>query len=132
MRAVIDTNVFVSGIFWSGPPKHILQHWKDRKFELILTEEVIEEYQEVLHRLSKKVKQIDVDKIIQLVTFYGHLCEPVKLPSAISRDPDDDKFIAAAISGNAKVIVSGDQDLLVLKKYESIDIIAAKAFLQSI
>jgi uncharacterized protein len=132
LRAVIDTNVFVSGVFWSGTPKQILKHWVDRKFELILTEEIIEEYRDVLYRLSKKVKQIDVDKTIQLVTFYGHLHEPVKLPSPISRDPDDDKFIAAAISGDAKMIVSGDQDLLVLKEYGAIKLITAKSFLQLI
>ena len=72
----------------------------DWKFELILTEEIIEGYQEVLYRLSKKVKQIDVEKIIQLVTFYGQLHELVKLPSPISRDPDDDKFIAPDIKNS--------------------------------
>ena len=110
IRAVLDTNVFVSGIFWSGTPSQILRHWIDRKFELIVTAEIIEEYQEVLHRLSKKVKQIDVTKFIQLLTVYSHLHEPIKLPLPISRDPDDDKFITAAIAGKANVIVSGDQD----------------------
>lgn len=46
----------------------------------------------------------------------------------ISRDPDDDKFIGCAKDGKALYIVSGDKDLLVLEKYEDIEIITANEF----
>ena len=53
------------------------------------------------------------------------------LPDQISSDPDDDKFIACALASNAKYIVSGDDDLLCLKKYMGIEIVKSKWFIDT-
>jgi putative PIN family toxin of toxin-antitoxin system len=45
MRIILDTNVFVSGIFFTGPPYRILEAWRDRKIELVVSPEILEEYQ---------------------------------------------------------------------------------------
>jgi putative PIN family toxin of toxin-antitoxin system len=51
-----------------------------------------------------------------------------KLEDAICRDPDDDKFIACAVATGAKVIVSGDKDLLSLSEYAGVKILRPNEF----
>lgn len=54
MRIVLDTNVFVSGIFFSGPPSRILEAWRDGKIELAISPDILSEYQRVGNELSKQ------------------------------------------------------------------------------
>jgi putative PIN family toxin of toxin-antitoxin system len=64
---------------------------------------------------------------------YVELCEFVKphpLPKRICRDKDDDAVLATAVAGKADVIVTGDDDLLILKSYQSIRIITPRQFLE--
>ena len=58
-----------------------------------------------------------------------HLVEPTRLPAPVSRDVDDDMVLATAVAGNAAVIVTGDLDLLVLRSYGRIEIVAPRDFL---
>jgi uncharacterized protein len=58
------------------------------------------------------------------------LVEPLTLPKAICRDPNDDMVLATGMAAKANLIVTGDQDLLVLKAYEGIDIISPRRFLE--
>lgn len=129
MKIVLDTNVFMSGIFWSGPPSDVLDLWQQGKITLCITPDILEEYISVGKRLTKKYPGIDVSPFIELVTIYGHMVPDIKLAETISRDPDDDKFIACAVSAKAKVIVSGDKDLLDLIKHKQIDILTPKSFI---
>jgi len=54
VRIVLDTNVFVSGIFFTGPPHHILCAWRDGKVHLVISPEILEEYSRVAEVLSEK------------------------------------------------------------------------------
>ena len=54
MKIVIDTNVLVSGIFWSGPPYTILKAWQMQRFDLALSAEIFEEYKRVADALLRK------------------------------------------------------------------------------
>lgn len=51
MKIVLDTNIFISGIFFSGPPSKILHAWRDSKIQIILSKEILEEYQRVAEKL---------------------------------------------------------------------------------
>jgi putative PIN family toxin of toxin-antitoxin system len=55
MKIILDTNVFISGIFFSGPPAQLLKAWKDRRFQIVLSKEILNEYQRVVEELSKKI-----------------------------------------------------------------------------
>ena len=123
MKVVIDTNVFVSGIFWSGPPAKILKAWYRKAFTLCFTPKIKDEYTRVAYGLAKKYSGIDVASYLELVPIYGQLVADIKLPGPVSRDPDDDMFIACAVAAEAKVIVSGDKDLTDLKSYNNIKIL---------
>lgn len=131
MRAVIDTNVFVSGIFWNGPPADILKAWYRKAFILCFTPGIRDEYTRVAYGLANKYSGIDVAPYLELIPIYGEMITDRKLPEPISRDPDDDKFIACAVAAKAKVIVSGDQDLLEVGTYKNISIVTPKKFIAS-
>lgn len=115
IRIVLDTNVFVSGLFWTGSPYQILCAWQAHKIQFIFTSEIMDEYKRVSYALAEKHHfsgQLNVGKALELVAIHGEMTSPIKLEKQISRDPDDDKFIACALGSNCKKIVSGDKDLL--------------------
>jgi uncharacterized protein len=100
VRIVLDTNVLVSGIFWSGPPYKILENWIQDKFELLITGEILTEYQETLNRISKGKNDRLVNTWILLIAENAKVIN-VKKKFKLSIDPDDNKFIDCAVSGNA-------------------------------
>jgi putative PIN family toxin of toxin-antitoxin system len=54
MRIVLDTNVFISGIFFSGPPSKILKVWGNKSFQIVLSQQILDEYQRVAENLSSE------------------------------------------------------------------------------
>ncbi len=131
MKIVLDTNVFISGIFFSGPPSKILQAWKDSKVQIILSEEILEEYQRVAEELSSKFSAVHIDRIIELLTIYGEVFETKDISVSVCKDPDDNKFIECAIAGNSKLIVSGDKHLLNVTGYQGISVLKPRDFIDN-
>ncbi len=129
MKVVLDTNVLISGIFFGGPPLEILGAWKDGRIELLISNEVLDEYQRVAWKLAEKLSDVDVERILQIIRDHSILVSTSGVSVAVCSDPDDDKFIECAIAGNADVIVSGDRHLLEIGMYESTPIITPRAFL---
>jgi len=127
VRVVLDTNIFVSGIFWGGVPNQILESWVSEKFELLLSEEILKEYERVLYKISKGKKDQLVNQWLLFIA-ENSLIVNVKKRFKLSIDPDDDKFIECAVAGNAKYIVSGDSHLLDLKNVMNIEILLASEF----
>jgi uncharacterized protein len=112
MRIGLDTNVFISGLFWpSGPPRKILELWLVGKVSVIASQEIIEEYRAVVGRLGRK-RSVDVTKLSERLLMLVEYVMPMPLPQQVCDDPEDDKFIAAAIAGQAAYIVTGDKALL--------------------
>lgn len=128
MKVVIDTNVFVAGIFWSGPPYTILQAWQEKKIQVAITKDILDEYHRVAELLQQKYSTIDLTPIIEWVTTYSEICHPAPLSKRISVDPDDDKFIACAIAAKANIIISGDKDLLDVSGVFGIQVIKPRGF----
>ncbi len=131
MKIVLDTNVFISGIFFSGPPSIILQAWRDLEIQIILSEEILEEYQRVAEELSSKFPGVDVDQIIELLTIYGEVFETKDISVSVCEDPDDNKFIECAIASNSKLIVSGDKHLLNITGYHDISVLKPRDFIEN-
>lgn len=100
MKIVLDTNVFISGIFFSGPPFQILQAWKERKIQFVLSQEIVSEYQRVAEALADKYPIIDISGIIELVTIYSAIVETDGYEIFECEDPDDNKFVECAMAGN--------------------------------
>lgn len=120
MKVILDTNVVISGIFFSGPPHHILTAWRDGLFRLILTLEIADEYERVAEELSSQFPEIDIKPILNIIMTNAEFVDPLELPEQICADPDDDKFIACALASRTKIIVSGDKHLLNISGYQNI------------
>jgi uncharacterized protein len=131
MKIVLDTNVLVSGIFWTGVPSRILSHWINDRFELLLSDEIFNEYIRTLFRISKGKRDDLVNKWLILFAENSTFIT-VKKRFKLSVDPDDNKFIDCAISGNADFIVSGDSHLLVLRSILNTEVITPSVFLKKI
>jgi putative PIN family toxin of toxin-antitoxin system len=133
MRAVIDTGVLVSALIRSqGPPGAVLRALIDKRFTAIYTTELLVEVVDVLGRPNFRTKyhiqSDDIAALVNLIRLRGDLVIPNRVVE-ICRDPKDDKFLTAALAGQAEYIVSGDADLLVLSPFEEIPILSPTAFL---
>jgi len=130
MRIILDTNVFISGIFFSGPPSQILKAWEKRRLQIVLSKQILDEYQRVAEDISSQFPLVDISPIIELITIYGQFIDTQGVSISICEDPDDDKFIECAIAGKCDIIVSGDRHLLKLADYKGIKILKPRDFLE--
>ncbi|MFU8770953.1 MAG: putative toxin-antitoxin system toxin component, PIN family [Anaerolineales bacterium] len=130
MKVILDTNVFISGLFFSGPPYKILEAWRDGIIELVASPEILEEYYRVGEILAQDHPGIDLSSwfeyAIQRVVIFS--TNPFIEP--ICDDPDDDKFLTCALASECKIIVSGDKHLLRVSGFESIEIVRPREFLE--
>ena len=129
MKIVLDTNVLVSGIFFSGPPADILRAWSRGKFRLVLSPEILDEYTRVSTELADKFPDIDIRRVLDLVVVRSEVCSPAALPHQVCEDPHDDKFFAAALDSRAKIIISGDKHLLRVSGYQGVSVLTPRQFL---
>jgi putative PIN family toxin of toxin-antitoxin system len=128
MRVVLDTNVFISGIFFSGPPSTILEAWAKQSLQIVLSKQILDEYQRVAAALLSKFPTIDILPIIELVTIHGQFVDTQGFDISVCEDPDDDKFLECAVAGKCKIIISGDKHLLRLSEYEGIIVLNPRNF----
>ena len=128
MRVILDTNVFVSGVFFRGPPYEILEAWRDGKVQLVVSPEILEEYQRVGKILAKQFPKVDLGPIIDLLAVGAKLVLPPPLPEPVCADPDDDKFLACALASKTKFVISGDKHLLDVSDYRGITIVRPGKF----
>jgi putative PIN family toxin of toxin-antitoxin system len=128
MKIVLDTNVLISGIFFSGPPSTILHAWHSRKLQLCVSVDILEEYLNVAERLASRYAGIEYEGILEMIVQNSELVQAPDLPDRVSKDPDDDKFLACALASNTGIIVSGDRDLILVSGYANIQVLTPKAF----
>lgn len=129
MRIVLDTNVLMSGIFFSGPPYRILQAWRERQVQLVVCLEILAEYRRVALRLSQRYKGIDISALLDLVAVHSHVAQAASLPKPVCVDRNDDVFLACALATGTRIVVSGDRHLLAVSGWAGIRVLRPKAFL---
>ena len=132
VKVVIDTVIFVRSLLKPrGYNSKIVK--RVNEYELFVSEDILKEVVDVLHRSSLK-KKYDPSGIITISEILDILSEAaVVTPSQkvnVCRDQHDNKFIECAVAAGADYIVSGDDDLLDIKEYGKIKIVSADAFLQ--
>lgn len=133
MRAVLDTGVLVSALInCKGTTGAVLQALRDARFSAIYSIETLVEIIDVLGREPLRTKYHiepdDITALINLIRLRGELVSPGRRIQAC-RDPNDDKFLEAALAGKADCIVSGDADLLVMTPFEELPILRPAEFL---
>ena len=130
MRVILDTNVFISGIFFSGPPSQILEAWRNQSIQILFSQKILDEYQKVAEALAVKFPTVDILPILELVTIHGQLVDAQGLEISVCEDPADDKFFECAVAGKCKTIVSGDKHLLKLSGYQEIMVLKPRDFME--
>lgn len=131
MKIVLDTNVLISGIFFAGAPYEVLKAWRDGRIQILISEEIIEEYRRVGELLSKKFPGIEFAPALQLLAIHAVFVRPKKLAAQVCEDPDNDKFLECAIAGKSKLLVSGDKHLLKISRYKGIVIVSPRNFVDN-
>jgi uncharacterized protein len=134
MRVVVDSNLIVSGLLWSGLPRALLEAAKENRFVLLSSNAMVHELAQVLNRpkFARKLQLAEITTA-QLVRKYQDsviMIEPGEIPSVVKSDPDDDQIIACAVAGHAHYVVTGDYDLLRLKCHLGIPIVTAAEFMK--
>ncbi len=127
MRVVVDTGILVSGLIRPrGTIGDVLHALRDGRFVAIYSTPMMVEVVDVLGRPNIQAKYHiqpdDITALINLVRLRGELFVPKRAVIAC-RDPQDNKFLEAALAGSADVVITGDDDLLVLNPFEGIDVL---------
>jgi putative PIN family toxin of toxin-antitoxin system len=128
---VLDTNVFVSGVFFSGPPYRILCAWRDGSLEVVVSPEIVAEYVRVGEELAKSFLSVDLSPALSLLAAAGEIVEAEALPEQVCADPDDDKFLACALSARCQFVISGDKHFLEVSGYQGVTVLRPRAFVES-
>lgn len=129
IRIVIDTNIYISAIFWNGRPRELIDLGRDGKILIFTSVDIEIEIADKL-RTKFKLTEEDVNRILLDFSAFTLPLRPGRKVSAVQDDPDDNKFIECAIESRADYIVSGDAHLLNLKEFEGIKILRASEFLE--
>ena len=125
VRAVVDTNIFVSRLISRrGSPHQLREALRAGAFVLISSGDLVRELQRVLNRPALRTRysiaDADVDDLLELVRRHSVLVTPSEPLPITSRDSKDDKFLAAAFGGNVDYLVTGDEDLLALRDHPAL------------
>lgn len=129
IKSVNDTNVWIAGINWDrGVGYQIRLHWEAGRFQHLISAEILYEIIRVLREVFEYPDEKLYDWYWLLLTGSEFVVPRVTV-NAIPEDPDDNKFLACAVEGDADYIVSEDHDLRRLEKYDSIDVLRKYEFL---
>jgi putative PIN family toxin of toxin-antitoxin system len=129
IKAVLDVNILISGLFWKGPSRCIIDLAITHHIESVTSPDILAELEAVLYEDFSDIPYNRIEEIIRDTLSYSRLVAAERISVKGLRDIKDTKIIACALSGKAEYIVTGDKDLLVLKEYKGVRIITPKAFL---
>lgn len=127
LRVVLDTNVLVSGIGWSGPSARIIDSVVVGRCTLVCSRLLLDELQRVLKYPKLAAVFPDPDATVRLVADMAEISYPDRSVQAVA-DEDDNRVLEAAVAAAADYIVTGNADLLALRNVEGIGIVAPAEF----
>jgi hypothetical protein len=133
LRAVIDANVYVSALLRpEGPPGRIIERFlRDAAFDIVVSPPIVDEVLRALAypKVGRLMRGIAAPELWfeDIVVLADLVSGAYRLPG-VCPDPDDDKYIAAAIEGRAALIVTGDRQMLALIEHDGVRIVSPRAF----
>jgi|SRR3989338_1074222 len=133
LRAVVDTNITVSGLLFGGVPLAVIRSALARRFAWITSPILMDETERVLRSNKFGLSNHEIQVLTAPIFGIAEIIVPVKTLSVIERCPADNRVLECAVEGKCSVIVSGDRrDLLSLKNYRHVEIVTARQFLSCI
>lgn len=128
---VIDTNVWISGIYWTGPPFEVIRQVDRDRVIACFSPVTLQEWEEETRRIGESSGLIDLYlKFKRLLQKKAKIVIPNEKIS-VCRDEDDNRFLEVAVTSQAEFVITGDRDLLTLKKYQRTKILSPKEFLRN-
>ena len=126
MKIVLDANVVIAAFATRGLCESILELCF-HSHEIVLSQELLDE---ILRNLRQKIKLPGgiVNDINNLLREHANIVSPIPLAADLCRAPDDVKILGLAIAAHADCIITGDKDLLVLKKFQGVPIMTPRSF----
>jgi len=133
LRVVADTNTVVSAFLWGGIPAAVLSAAREGRIILFPSPALLAELENVLARdkFAARIARVGITTE-QMTAGYRALATTVR-PAAIDptvRDPDDDHVLACALGAQAELVITRDQDLLDLRNFQGIAVLAARDALE--
>ncbi len=129
IRLTYDTNIYISGVFWRGNPRKLIEKAIGKEVELFVSKHILNELGTVLQR-DFKASERSTEQIITNILKISRLIEVRTRVDAIKRDPEDNKILACAVESKSEYLVSGDVHLHELKEYKGIKIVTASEMLK--
>jgi len=129
ITAVFDTNILFSATGWRGNPFQCVERARVGEIQAVTCPELVEELAE---KLGLRL-HFSAEQVAETLADYLGFLRVVQIPkvlNAVPRDPEDNMVLECAIEGQAQYVVSGDNDLLVLKEFCGIQIVRASDFLK--
>ncbi|MFD0932115.1 putative toxin-antitoxin system toxin component, PIN family [Psychroflexus salinarum] len=131
-KIILDTNLWISFLI-SKKFNQLDQLIEDKKITLVFSDELIEEFIDVVSRpkFQKYFSRKDIEKILNYFDQFGILVK-VKSTIEICRDEKDNFLLNLSVDSKANYLITGDKDLLVLKKIEATEIVTFTDFIEHI
>jgi putative PIN family toxin of toxin-antitoxin system len=126
VRIVLDTNVLIAALIARGFCHELFEYCIQRH-TLVASDFIFEELREKLVGKFKYNSEL-ADEAVTLLRSKMEVVTPARLDAPVCRDPDDDNILATAVTGNCEVIITGDKDLLVLKRFGNVEILSPSGF----
>ncbi|MBX0298058.1 putative toxin-antitoxin system toxin component, PIN family [Haloarcula nitratireducens] len=130
MKAVLDTNVLISSVLSTGVPHDIVVAGFNDEYQLIVSVPTLTEFRETLLKYPDRF-HLDPEEVqteVETIRYFAEFVDPATDVTVVADDPDDDKFLEAAVAGNVDYVVSGDTHLLDLESFRGIDIVTPRTF----
>ncbi len=132
IRAVLDTNVILSALLFGGRLKKLHRAWRAGRFRLVISRETTDELLRVMAYPKFRLTHAEITFLFdtELLPFADVIeLTASKSKQRWSRDPGDDKFIHCAKAGKCTRLITGDDDLLSLKRVGKVVILSPAEFL---
>jgi hypothetical protein len=137
MKVVLDTNIWLSAIFWQGESNKLIESCEKNKIKVIITEGILSEIIKVLNKESKFKRFIEdknqkIEDLVRTILSISTLIEIKTKLDIIKEDPDDNIILEAALDGKSDYIISYDKHLLNMLEFRKIPILKPDEFLKLI
>jgi len=130
MRAVLDTNVLISGVIATGVPHELLVKGFNHEYQIVVSVETLTEFRKTLLKYPDRfhMDEQEIQDEVETIRYFAEFVAPQEDITAVEDDPDDDKFLEAAVAGDVDYLVSGDGHLLSLDSFRGIEIVEPRTF----
>jgi putative PIN family toxin of toxin-antitoxin system len=130
MKVVLDTNVLISAVIATGTPHEVVVAGYSGEYQILVSVATLMEFRETLHKYPDRfgLSEAEIQTEVETLRYFAEFVDPDVEFDIVDADPDDNKFLEAAVAGNAEYVVSGDQHLLDIDSFRGIEIVTPRTF----